>query len=108
MISAYAHLQKMIGESARGFQERVARGEQAIVGVNAYRVDEASDARQALERPDPAAMQAHLAAFAAYKAQEAARVTKLKDGKVSADKKKMLDLRLNILSSFKATAKSEL
>lgn len=40
--------------------------------------------------------------------QEAERVKKLKDGKVAADKKKMLDLRLNILSSFKAAAKQEL
>jgi methylmalonyl-CoA mutase N-terminal domain/subunit len=62
-------VQTMIGESARSFQERVERGEQTVVGVNAYRVDEASDARQALERPDPAAMQAHLAAFKAYKAE---------------------------------------
>eukprot|EP00047_Mylnosiga_fluctuans_P009537 m.11875 g.11875 ORF g.11875 m.11875 type:complete len:238 (-) comp2673_c0_seq1:58-771(-) len=42
-----------------------------------------------------------------FPAQESARVTKLKEGKVAADKKKLLDLRLNILSSFKA-AKQEL
>src|SRR5689334_19663870 len=33
-------VQRMIGESARRFQAKVERGEQTVVGVNAYRVDE--------------------------------------------------------------------
>ena len=62
-------VQRAIGESARSFQEKVERGEQTVVGVNAYRVAEDGAARQALDRPDAAQMQAHLAAFKAYKAQ---------------------------------------
>jgi methylmalonyl-CoA mutase N-terminal domain/subunit len=61
-------VQRMIGESARGFQVRVERGEQVVVGVNAYQAPEHGNARHALERPDPAAMQAHVEAFRAYKA----------------------------------------
>ena len=38
-----------------------------MVGVNAYQVQEGSGERQALPAPDPANMQAHIAAFKAYK-----------------------------------------
>jgi methylmalonyl-CoA mutase N-terminal domain/subunit len=61
-------VQKMIGESARRFQSSVESGDQTVVGVNAYRVDEDRGARQPLEKPDPARMRAHLAAFRAFKA----------------------------------------
>jgi methylmalonyl-CoA mutase N-terminal domain/subunit len=61
-------VQRRIGESARRFQEAVESGEQTVVGVNAYRTEEDRSARPALARPDPQRMQAHLAAFAAYKA----------------------------------------
>src|SRR5487761_2516115 len=60
-------VQKMIGASARAFQERIDSGAQTLVGVNAYRVEEGSSGRQALPVPDPAKMRAHIAAFAAYK-----------------------------------------
>ena len=60
-------VQKRIGESARAFQARIERGEQTVVGVNAYRVGEDALARNPLERPDPARMREHLAAFAAWK-----------------------------------------
>ena len=33
-------VQQQIGESARRFQEQVDSGEQTVVGVNAYQVDE--------------------------------------------------------------------
>lgn len=62
-------VQKMIGASARGFQEKIESGEQTVVGVNAYQVEEAKSERQALPAPDPAKMQAHIAAFKAYKKQ---------------------------------------
>ena len=62
-------VQKMIGSSARGFQEKVESGEQTVVGVNAYQVEEDKSDRQALPTPDPAKMRAHIAAFKAYKAQ---------------------------------------
>jgi methylmalonyl-CoA mutase N-terminal domain/subunit len=61
-------VQKMIGESARRFQQKIESGEQTVVGVNAYVVEEDAGARQPLARPDPAAMRAHLAAFKAFKA----------------------------------------
>jgi methylmalonyl-CoA mutase N-terminal domain/subunit len=61
-------VQKMIGESARRFQAKVDSGEQAVVGVNAYQVDEDAAARQPLERPDPAHMRAHIESFKAFKA----------------------------------------
>jgi len=62
-------VQRMIGDSARRFQQRIDDGEQTVVGVNAYQVDEDSSARPINPRPDRAAMQAHLDAFAAFKAQ---------------------------------------
>ena len=61
-------VQRRIGESARAHQARIDRGEQTVVGVNAYQVDEDASARPALAKPDPAAMRAHVAAFAAWKA----------------------------------------
>ncbi|MCE7878961.1 MAG: methylmalonyl-CoA mutase, partial [Betaproteobacteria bacterium PRO3] len=62
------YVQRRIGESARRFQERIDRGEQTVVGVNAWRVDEAPDTRPALAKPDAADMRAHLHAFRAWKA----------------------------------------
>jgi methylmalonyl-CoA mutase N-terminal domain/subunit len=60
--------QRLIGESARRFQRQVETGEQTVVGVNAYQVDEDAAARPTLTRPDPARMRAHLEAFVAWKA----------------------------------------
>jgi len=61
-------VQRMIGDSARRFQASVDSGEQTIVGVNRYRVDEEAADRRPLERPDPAAMRAHIESFKAWKA----------------------------------------
>jgi methylmalonyl-CoA mutase N-terminal domain/subunit len=65
-------VQRMIGESARRFQQRIESGEQTVVGVNAYRAEENESARQPLARPDPASMRAHLEAFKAFKAARSA------------------------------------
>ena len=62
-------VQRMIGDSARKFQHRIDTGEQTVVGVNAYQLEEDSSARPINPRPDRAAMQAHIDAFAAFKAQ---------------------------------------
>ena len=62
-------VQRMIGESARRFQQRIDEGEQTVVGVNAWQVEEDSSARPINPRPDRAAMEAHLAAFREFKAQ---------------------------------------
>lgn len=62
-------VQRMIGESARRFQEQVDSGRQTVVGVNAYEVEEDSAARPINPRPDRAGMEAFVASFAAWKAQ---------------------------------------
>jgi methylmalonyl-CoA mutase, N-terminal domain len=62
-------VQRMIGESARKFQERIDTGEQTVVGVNAYQVEEDSSARPINARPDRAVMQAHIDSFKAFKAK---------------------------------------
>ncbi len=62
-------VQRRIGESARAFQERIDTGEQTVVGVNRYEVDEDASSRPALAKPDTALMDAHRADFARYKAQ---------------------------------------
>lgn len=47
-------VQRMIGESALAFQDKVDSGEQAIVGVNKYRVSEESELPREPLRPPPA------------------------------------------------------
>jgi len=60
-------VQKLIGESAMAFQRRVDAGDQKIVGVNCYTEGE-DDARvSALERPDPALIDAQLQRLKDYK-----------------------------------------
>jgi len=77
--------QKMIGASARSFQEKVESGEQTVVGVNAYQVEEGRGERQALPTPDPAKMRSHIAAFTAYKAaRSASAVQAAQDGLAAA------------------------
>ena len=61
-------VQRMVGESARRFQARIDRGEQTLVGVNAYQVEEDRSARPINTRPDRATMQAHVDDFGAFKA----------------------------------------
>lgn len=65
-------VQRMIGESAHAFQQRVDSGAQTVVGVNAYRTDEDAGARSINARPDRAGMQAHVDAFRAFKASRPA------------------------------------
>jgi len=62
-------VQKIVGESARRFQQKVESGEQTVVGVNAFVAEEDRSARPALAKPDPAAMRAHLESFKAFKTQ---------------------------------------
>jgi methylmalonyl-CoA mutase N-terminal domain/subunit len=78
-------VQKMIGESARSFQEQIGSGAQTVVGVNAYQVEEGKSDRQALPTPDPAQMQAHIGAFKAYKERRSqAAVQAAQDGLAAA------------------------
>ncbi len=62
-------VQRMIGESAFAFQQSVERGEQTVVGVNAYKVDENPDEYTVLDYPDRAQMDAHVARVREYKAR---------------------------------------
>jgi len=74
-------VQRMIGDSALAFQKRVESGEQTIVGVNAYQVEEDADAYAVLEYPARERIDAQLARLADYKAQRAnAPVQKALDG----------------------------
>lgn len=62
-------VQRMIGESARRFQEAVDSRERVIVGVNAYQAEEEPGERVAAARPDPATMRTHVERFRRWKAQ---------------------------------------
>ncbi len=65
-------VQRWIGDSALAFQKKVETGEQTIVGVNAYQVEEDPAGYPSLAYPDPARMQAYLTKLAAFKAQRSA------------------------------------
>ncbi|NCT97812.1 MAG: methylmalonyl-CoA mutase [Comamonadaceae bacterium] len=60
-------VQQMIGESALAFQKRVDTGEQTIVGVNAYQVEEDPATYPSLEYPAPERMRAYVERLGAYK-----------------------------------------
>lgn len=62
-------VQRMIGESSARFQRQVESGEQTVVGVNAYQVEEDSSARPTNRRPDAAAMHAHVQRLRDFKTQ---------------------------------------
>ncbi len=62
-------VQRMIGESALAFQEKVESGGETIVGVNKYRIDDADDTpREPLSRPPMEQIEAQLARLARFKA----------------------------------------
>lgn len=62
-------VQRMIGESAFAFQQRVERGEQIVVGVNAYRAEENPDEYRVLEYPERAKIEAQVARLKEFKAK---------------------------------------
>jgi methylmalonyl-CoA mutase N-terminal domain/subunit len=68
-------VQRMIGESARAFQARVESGEQTVVGVNAYRVDEDPARYRVLEPPPRSRIDAQLARLAEFKRRRSGRAT---------------------------------
>jgi methylmalonyl-CoA mutase N-terminal domain/subunit len=61
-------VQTLLGESALAFQERVERGEETIVGVNAYRAAEEDFEAQSLERPERARIEAQIRKLKRFKA----------------------------------------
>lgn len=62
-------VQRMVGESAAKFHRKVESGEQTVVGVNRYQVDEDASARPINVRPERHAMEAFIDSFRAYKQQ---------------------------------------
>ena len=66
-------VQRMIGDSAMAFQERVESGAQKVVGVNAYQVDESTQTRPASQRPEAGSMEAYVSGLQRYKAARSQR-----------------------------------
>ncbi|HJM48787.1 MAG TPA: acyl-CoA mutase large subunit family protein [Alphaproteobacteria bacterium] len=60
-------VQQIIGKSAQAFQERLERGEEVMVGVNAYQVAAADERPPPLPRTDEASIEAYLARLEAFK-----------------------------------------
>jgi methylmalonyl-CoA mutase N-terminal domain/subunit len=61
-------VQRMIGDSAHAWQDKLERGEEKQVGVNAYRLpDDPGQRPTPLERPDPARIDTYLARLEAFK-----------------------------------------
>ncbi|MEO5772113.1 MAG: acyl-CoA mutase large subunit family protein [Burkholderiaceae bacterium] len=65
-------VQSLIGESALAFHRSVDSGEQTVVGVNAYRVEENPDDYPVLDYPDRARMLAQVERVRNYKAARSA------------------------------------
>jgi methylmalonyl-CoA mutase N-terminal domain/subunit len=96
-------VQRMIGESARRFQAKVESGEQTVVGVNAYRVEETADDRPPVQTVDDEAIRTHLAAFAQWKSQRSqAQVDKALDALACAAG----DARANVFEQVVAAAEA--
>ncbi len=66
--------QEICGDSAMAFARRVDTGQQSIVGVNRYRVDDETDSAPPADRPDPEAMAVLVAEFVAFKTNRSANV----------------------------------
>ena len=60
-------VQATIGKSALEFAEKIERGDEKIVGVNSYQVDEERSVIPPAYRPDPEAMRAFVAEFQRFK-----------------------------------------
>ena len=60
-------VQSMIGQSSLAAQDKVERGEEKVVGVTCYRLDDEEIAQPKPYRPDAGTMQAHVEAFKRYK-----------------------------------------
>ncbi len=60
-------VQRMIGESALAHQSKIESGEQTLVGVNAYQVEEDPHDYRSQPYPEPASIDAHIARLKAFK-----------------------------------------
>ena len=62
-------VQEMVGKSALAYQERIESGDEKIIGVNAYKLEEGNEVREPLERPDPAAIEAQIVKLKTFRAE---------------------------------------
>ncbi|MBM3554919.1 MAG: methylmalonyl-CoA mutase [Alphaproteobacteria bacterium] len=62
-------VQKMLGESALSFQNKVERGDETIVGVNAYEVEVEDFVHETMQRPSTDLIETQLARLKAFKAE---------------------------------------
>lgn len=62
-------VQQMIGQSAFKFQKRIDAGEETVVGVNAYKIDEDPANYPSLEYPDREHMNSQIVKLAQFKAE---------------------------------------
>ena len=60
-------VQRMIGESALAHQSKIESGEQTVVGVNAYQIDEDPQEYRSQPYPDPATIDAQCTRLKAFK-----------------------------------------
>ena len=60
-------VQRMIGESALAHQSKIESGEQTVVGVNAYQVEEDPHDYRSQPYPEPASIDAQIARLKAFK-----------------------------------------
>ncbi len=60
-------IQAMIGESAFAFQQRVESGEEVVVGVNAFELDDEDVADIPTQRPDKSKIDAYLSSLKTFK-----------------------------------------
>lgn len=60
-------VQQMIGDSALAFQKKVDAGEQTVVGVNAYQIEEDPTTYPSLEYPEPERMKAYVVRLTEFK-----------------------------------------
>ncbi len=65
-------VQRMIGESALAHQSKIESGEQTVVGVNAYQIEEDAHDYRSQPYPDPAAITAQCARLKAFKQNRSA------------------------------------
>jgi methylmalonyl-CoA mutase, N-terminal domain len=76
-------VQRMIGESALRFQQKLEAGEETIVGVNAYAAEEDPGQYQVLEYPHPERIAAQIVRLKEFKSRRSARAVDQALGELS-------------------------
>lgn len=96
-------MQQKICESALAFQKKVDSGEQTIVGVNAYEVEEDPADYPSLEYPDPARMKAYLERLADFKRSRSSAEVQKALGELS---RSANDRKLNVFEHVVSAAEA--